>query len=95
MQLIGVLLVLLWALPMIMSIGSDKDHSSTLGGVMLSNICLFGTIWLLSKIGLSSSAWWMVLIVPLLAAVYFGIWCIFSNYFQELVQDVFKRGNKT
>lgn len=95
MELVGFLLVVLWAAPMIMSMAFDKDHSSTLGGVMLSNIALFATIWLLSNVGLPSSAWWAVLFAPLLAGFYFGIWCIFSSYFHQLLQEVFKRRNRT
>lgn len=90
MELIGFLLIVLWAAPMFISMGCDSDHSSTLGGVMLSNAALFGTLWLLSKLGLPPSLWWAALLVPLLAVIYFGIWCIFSNRFSHLVQVTFK-----
>lgn len=90
MNLIGILLVALWAVPILVSMGCDRDHVSTLGGVMLSNVALFGTMWIISKLSLPSSIWWAVLFVPTFATIYYGIWCMSSDRFRRLVQDVFK-----
>ena len=50
MELIGFLVLVLWALPMLLSMGTDKDHISTLSGTIFSDAAVFGEIWTLSKV---------------------------------------------
>lgn len=50
MELIRLLVVVVWALPMLLSMGTDNAHISTLSGTIFSNVAVFGEIWTLSRI---------------------------------------------
>ncbi|GAB7543771.1 hypothetical protein [Cupriavidus sp. 8B] len=92
MELVEFLLVALWALPMLLSMGADNDHVSTLFGTIFSNAAVFGEIWALSILqpGLPPSRWWLVVIIPILLGSYYGIWFGYSESFNRLVRNVLR-----
>ena len=50
MELLGILVVVLWALPMYVAMGFDKDPGSTFTGVFLSNSAIAAEIYALSRL---------------------------------------------
>ncbi|MGA4422867.1 hypothetical protein ACI2UY_22265 [Ralstonia nicotianae] len=92
MDLVGFLVVVLWALPMLLSMGADNDHESTLAGTIFSNAVVFGEIWLFSRLlsRFQPSEWWLLLIIPILIGSYLGIWFVYSEKFNRLLRDVFR-----
>lgn len=50
MELIRLLVVVVWALPMLLSMGTDNAHISTFSSTIFSNVAVFGEIWTLSRI---------------------------------------------
>lgn len=92
-DIVGFLVVALWALPMLLSMGTDNDHPLTLGGTMFSNAAVAGEIWAMSKLpaGWPASGWWLIPIGLILVVTYFGIWCVFSEKFSGLVGSIFRK----
>lgn len=96
MEIFWFLILIAWALPMFMSMTSDNDHATTQGGIIIINIVMVLIILGLSKIhiyfDLPKSRWWILIIMPLFVALYFGMWCIFSPTFSNFLLN--KKDNK-
>ncbi len=91
MGLVGFLIIVLWAIPMVMSMSTDDDPVSTLSGVIFSNTMVFGELWGLTKIPeLPHSRWWLLLVTPILLGTYYGVWSGYSENFFRLVRDVLR-----
>lgn len=94
MELLGILVVVLWALPMYVAMGFDKDPGSTFTGVFLSNSAIAAEIYALSRLlsVLSGEGrFWVILCLPLLIGTYCGVWYVFSENFRRLLGSLLRR----
>lgn len=92
MEILGFLIVVIWLLPMFMSMTKDNDASMTQGGVIIINIILVLAIMGIKELHqfleLPKSPWLGVVIFPLLIGLYVGMWCFFSPAFAKFLCSI-------
>lgn len=91
MELLGFLIVIVWALPMFVSVIRDNDAITTLTGIMISNIgallILYLSTELQSLLSLPKSELWLLIYIPILISAYWGIWALFSDSFLKFLKS--------